>query len=728
MPSESIKVTSTIKFGNDFEIDFQSYKLSRNGRTLKLERIPMEILLLLIEQRTQIVTREQIVERVWGKGVFLDTDNSINGAIRKIRQVLHDDPEQPCFIQTITGRGYRFIAEVVENGHEPLPLQMPAGEDSPLPPIQPQTQPRSFRPSLRFAFISLVLLFALLAVIFAVISARNRPSPFQMVKIVRVTSDGQSGKAAISPDGSYIAHTLISSGQESLRLRRTNMLDDVELVPPQPVRYLGLTFSPDNQTVYYIAQKAGDEPGTLYRVSVIGGAAQKINEHLDSSISFSPDGKRYAFVRESATASTLLIADLDGSVERAVVSRKLPEVLDYPAWSPDGQEITLSDTDATVASPMGSNARIVQVRIADGKERDLSSQRWGFVREMAWLQDQRGLVMSARSPEESGFFHLWYVSYPEGAARQITQGVYRQRGISIAADSRRMITVQENAFSSIWRIRSLRDAAPELVASGESGTSAPVWTSSGKIIFEEELNGRRSIFSVNADGSNRKELTLAGNNYDASVSGDGQKLAFVSDRSGTPSIWTMDLENGNSQLLTKATGEPVPQLSPDGTWIAFTAIGARHWTTLWRMTATGGQPTELNQQFWGRPVISPDGKWIAGFYDDGELNTQTKPTSIAVISSKGGAPRKVFHIPFSVVAAGGIRWSRDGKQLCYIDSSRRGSNLWAQPLDGDSPHQITRFEGVDIFSFDWSPDGRQLTFSRGFQAHDVMLIEDVRRK
>jgi TolB-like protein/DNA-binding winged helix-turn-helix (wHTH) protein/Tfp pilus assembly protein PilF len=103
-----------IRFGNDVELDAQSYKLSRAGRVLKLERIPLEILLLLIEQRGQIIAREQIVERVWGKGAFLDTDNSINSAIRKIRQVLKDDAEQPRFIQTITGRGYRFIAPVPE--------------------------------------------------------------------------------------------------------------------------------------------------------------------------------------------------------------------------------------------------------------------------------------------------------------------------------------------------------------------------------------------------------------------------------------------------------------------------------------------------------------------------------------------------------------------------------------------------------------------------------------
>ena len=740
MVSGPVRVQRVIRFGDDFELDLRAFELRRAGRPLKLERIPLQILLLLIEHNQQLVTREEIIEQIWGKDVFLDTDNSINGAIRKIRQALRDDPEQPRFVQTVTGLGYRFIAEVVENGHEPPLSQTPLRDDSSGQAEVPQARTKSL--SLRIASAFLALLAAGAIVVFAVVLTRSHASPFQTVKTVRLTSGGQSGKAAISPDGSYIAHTVISSGQESLRLRRANMLSDVELVPPQQVRYLGLTFSRDSQSVYYVAQKTGDEPGTLYRVSVIGGAPQKINDHLDSSISFSPDGKRYAFVRESATASTLLIADLDSGLERVVISRKLPEVLDYPAWSPDERTITVTDTDASVVSPRGSNARLVQVRIADGKEHDLSSQRWGFIREIAWLQDQRGLVMSARSPEESGFFHLWYVSYPEGAARQITEGVYRQRGVSISADSRQMITVQENAFSSIWRIRSLRDAAPELVVSGESGTSAPVWTAGGRIIFEEELNGRRSIFSVSPDGSNRKELTLAGNNnnYDASVSGNGGLLAFVSDRSGTPAIWTMDLESGKSQLLTKATGEPVPQLSTDatgaavpqlssdGTWIAFTAIGSRHWTTLWRIPSVGGQAKELNDKFWLRPLISPDGNWIAGFYDDGQLNTQTKPTSIAVISSNGGTPQKVFHIPFSVVVSGGIRWSRDGHALCYINSGKGGSNIWEQPISGGPPRQITSFEGVDLFSFDWSPDGKQLTFSRGLQARDVVLVEDIRRK
>src|ERR1700747_18691 len=102
----------------DFELDLRAYQVRRSGRTLKLERIPMEVLLLLAERRGQLVTRDEIIEKLWGKDVFLDTDNAINTAIRKIRQVLKDDPEQPRFGQTITGKGYRFIAPVLGTKEE----------------------------------------------------------------------------------------------------------------------------------------------------------------------------------------------------------------------------------------------------------------------------------------------------------------------------------------------------------------------------------------------------------------------------------------------------------------------------------------------------------------------------------------------------------------------------------------------------------------------------------
>ncbi|HEU5183405.1 MAG TPA: winged helix-turn-helix domain-containing protein, partial [Gemmatimonadaceae bacterium] len=143
MSSDPSQLPKSIRFGDDFELNPRTHQLLRSGRPLKLERIPMEMLLLLTERRGQLVSREQIAERIWGKGHYLDTDNSINGAVRKIRHVLGDDPEQPRFIQTVTGRGYCFIAPVRE-AEEPR-----LGETVPTTPtaeeLAPLSRPRARR-------------------------------------------------------------------------------------------------------------------------------------------------------------------------------------------------------------------------------------------------------------------------------------------------------------------------------------------------------------------------------------------------------------------------------------------------------------------------------------------------------------------------------------------------------------------------------------------------------
>ena len=104
----------------EFQLDCASFELRRRGRTQKterisLERIPMELLILLLERQGSVVTRQEIVDRLWGKDVFVDTEHGINTAIRKVRQALRDDPEQPRFILTISGKGYRFVAEKAED-------------------------------------------------------------------------------------------------------------------------------------------------------------------------------------------------------------------------------------------------------------------------------------------------------------------------------------------------------------------------------------------------------------------------------------------------------------------------------------------------------------------------------------------------------------------------------------------------------------------------------------
>jgi TolB-like protein/DNA-binding winged helix-turn-helix (wHTH) protein/Flp pilus assembly protein TadD len=117
------------RFG-EFELDSACFELRRDGQTVKLERIPMELLILLAEKNGHVVNRQEIVERLWGKDVFVDAEHGINTAVLKIRRALKDDPEQPRFIETVTGKGYRFIAQR-RNGHPPsASVAMPAVESA----------------------------------------------------------------------------------------------------------------------------------------------------------------------------------------------------------------------------------------------------------------------------------------------------------------------------------------------------------------------------------------------------------------------------------------------------------------------------------------------------------------------------------------------------------------------------------------------------------------------
>jgi TolB-like protein/DNA-binding winged helix-turn-helix (wHTH) protein/Flp pilus assembly protein TadD len=179
----------TIKVAEGFELDTAAYELRSSGHIVKLERLPMEILLFLIEQRGQVVTREEIADRIWGKNVHVDTDNSINGAIRKIRRVLRDDPDSPRFIQTILGRGYRFIAAVDAPAPEPSLPELTPGP--PLPAVSDEPE------SIRLAEVSdsglrrwsvwlgvSVFLIAVAAAGFLRFSARVRPTSGRLMLAV----------------------------------------------------------------------------------------------------------------------------------------------------------------------------------------------------------------------------------------------------------------------------------------------------------------------------------------------------------------------------------------------------------------------------------------------------------------------------------------------------------------------------------------------------------------
>ena len=99
---------------DDFELDYSRFQLCRAGHTIRLEGLPLQLLMMLVEKRGQLVTREEISEELWGKDVFVDVEGGINTAIRKVRRVLGDDADEPRYLKTVVGKGYRFVAPDAE--------------------------------------------------------------------------------------------------------------------------------------------------------------------------------------------------------------------------------------------------------------------------------------------------------------------------------------------------------------------------------------------------------------------------------------------------------------------------------------------------------------------------------------------------------------------------------------------------------------------------------------
>src|SRR6185437_10153114 len=156
---------------------------------------------------------------------------------------------------------------------------------------------------------------------------RTQRAHFQSTSITRITNSGKVIDARLSHDGTYLVYCLNDGGKQSLWIRTVSTANDKVIVPPAPVGCFGFTFSPDDREIFYVI-KANFDAGTLYRVPILGGAPTKLLEKIDGPVTFSPDGKRMAFVRGNFPAedqSALLLANIDGSGEQSLAVKKKPE-------------------------------------------------------------------------------------------------------------------------------------------------------------------------------------------------------------------------------------------------------------------------------------------------------------------------------------------------------------------------------------------------------------------
>jgi len=382
---------------------------------------------------------------------------------------------------------------------------------------------------------------------------------FQSIHLTRLTNTGKSRMAAISPDGKYVVHVIEDAGKQSLWVRQVTTANNVQIVPPAETTYFGMTFSADGNYVYYVTAAKNESQALLFQVPVLGGTPRKLVEDIDDPVALSPDGKQIAFARFYPPRGTddLTLAKADGSDQHVVASRKLPTRYASSwfgnsaglGWSPDGRTIA-----SLAAEGMGAAQwSLVGVPVAGGAEKTISPNKWSSSGRVAWLGDGSGLVLDASDQSSSLLPQLWYVAYPSGEARRITNDLNRYFGVSLTGDSSALVTVQSEVASSIWVAPQGDATAARRLTSG-SGTGeglngvAPV--PNGGVLYTSNAGGHSDIWSMSADGSNPAQLTMnAGNNTDPAVSADGRIVVFSSDRNGNRNIWSMNLDGSSQDSL-----------------------------------------------------------------------------------------------------------------------------------------------------------------------------------
>ena len=542
----------------------------------------------------------------------------------------------------------------------------------------------------------------------------SRPRGFnlQNMKITQVTTTGNAGAAALSPDRRYIVYVLRDGEQQSLWVQHLATGSHVQLLPPDQVSFVALSFTPDGNYIMFVrSDKSTTNFRYLYQIPALGGAPQQLVRDIDSAPVFSPDGQQFAFVRGilNPPSNQILIAKADGTGERVLADRKgfgagSPTV----SWSADGKKLAFVSPETRDNQ---SRWVLETVSAKTGELRDLHIFATA-ARAVAWLPDGHGLL-TMTIDDQSGRGQIWFVSYPRGETSRFTNDLadYDLCCLDITGDGDSLVTLQDTTLSDIW-VSKGDGSEPKQITSGEPLGLGLDWV--GNRITAS--NPRFQWILLNPDGSGETLLT---HDHDPhlflSVCPDGKHVVYNSFHQASLELWLAEADGSNPVKL------PVLGLVGGGACTADSksiVYGAQD--ALWRIPIEGGQPVKLDVPF-GLAGETSDGKLV--LYGMQKVEGATMLSKLVVAPVTGGAPLYTFDAPYGIKSA---RFTPDDKAIAFLLTRNRATNIWEQPLAGGNLVQVTKFSTDDMFAFAWSSDGKQLAFSRGRRKTDVVMMSSFR--
>ena len=540
---------------------------------------------------------------------------------------------------------------------------------------------------------------------------------FQSIKMTTVPGQGDVSSAALSPDGRYLAFVSGPPERTSVWVRQVSTGSVVE-VPHGTASPDMLTFAPDGEHLVFVDRDPEiPAQNALFEIPVLGGTPIKLASHVDFGVTFAPDGKRVCFARAwpDKKPMELIILDLNTGRDRVLSTIQAPAILGSgPAWSPDGEKIA---TEEAVVSG-GLKFTLVTFRVSDGRRDVVATGSTFAVKELAWLRDGSGLVLSALSlPEFHG--ELWLVPYPGGGARRITNDTGDYWSLSLASDGTSLAAIRTSSVLNLWEAEPRASGGIQQLTSATANENALMKYSvghDGSVVFMSNDPSQR-LWRIGADRSApvplRTEGTLAAWLFPLP---DGGVVYMRFGANSVPHIWRVE-PNGPPRQVTTGSGEALVGLSPNGLTLLFWPTEGTSAGGLWTVPIIGGEPTRVVASWSSSkpfPMFSPDGSHIA-YLDRSEVDGRQQKLW-KVIPTTGGKPIASLSLgarPDHPAASPDAEWAADGKALTFLDGVNGVANVFRQPLDGGKPEPITRFTEGEISDHEWSPDGRRLLLVRG---------------
>jgi eukaryotic-like serine/threonine-protein kinase len=586
------------------------------------------------------------------------------------------------------------------------------------------------------ASLAIAALIVLGAAGIGVYSVFHRPAakPFENFSITQITNNGRSVAAAISPDGKYLLSAVEDGGRQSLWLRNIATSSDTQVIAPAEASYQGLTFSPDGNYIYFLnaISTAGDRTNllNLLRAPVLGGVPQMVVRHDDSGATFSPDGKRMAFVRTNDPEPgkfSLLTTNTDGTDEKIVTTGPTAFFANLAAWLPDGNQIAL-------VVPGPGQARLsIQIHDLDSsKVRTLSRFNDLPLNNIVWMPDGRGLL--ATYQRDVGYVarsQVGFVSNPAGQFHTITKDTNDYQTLTVSADGKTLATIQQKVAQTLYLMPATGFAGnPSSPALAQSKDAAMFgWASNGDLYFGDGSN----LLRMSVDGSNKATLI---SDPPAQVilprgCSDGRSIVFVWANHAANrkvNIWRVDTDGSNPKQLTFGATDVAPACSRDGKWVYYENLDTLQ---ILRVRTDGGNSelvpgTVMSANLSAAPGmgVSPDGKLLVFF---AASNDPKMPLGkLVVVPLDAGPQPQVRLLDPNPTIERYPQFTPDGKAVVYLVREKGAGNVWLHPLDGSPGRQITNFQAGDAIQvYEFSPDGKTLGVMRSHVESDIVLLHDT---